>query len=304
VPGLSIIIPAGDDVSRFEDTLAAVLRNRPRACEVIVPHAGTYADPYELASEVWFIELPPSSTYAECLASAVDKASAEVIHILSPGCEFEENWWQPALHAFDDASVGSVSPLVLTNDDNRGALGVTYGLRGRSEVFSRGLARVLGPTHRAGFYRRSALKQIGGWPTTLAPALADVDVALSLRQLGYRTVHEGESRIHCPGATPALPSYQRSRQQEQLHWRHVAGFAWATALAIHPLAAAADCLLAGGPGAMLSAVAGKFASLGDIRECCTFAARLHGLKRLTVTNPPPKTSGHPQRGEDQPRRAA
>src|SRR5690606_8433723 len=106
VPGLSIIVPAGDAVSHFEDTFAAVLRNRPRACEVIVPHAGYYADPYELASEVWFIELAAQATLEECLAHAIDKASGDVVHVLSPGCDFDDGWYQPAVAMFDDASVG------------------------------------------------------------------------------------------------------------------------------------------------------------------------------------------------------
>ena len=313
MPGLSIIIPAGDDVSRFEDTLAAVLRNRPRACEVIVPHAGTYADPYELASEVWFIELPPGSTYEQCLAHAAHKAAGEVLHVLSPGCEFEENWWQPALTHFDDASIGSVAPFVSASRAAQptGAIGVNYGIGGRREVSASDKLdaracrklKILGPTHHAGFYRRTALKQIGGWPTTLSHTLADVDVALSLSQLGYRAVAEPESRICCPHASRKASAYEMARQREQLYWRHVAGMGLPLALLVHPLVAVTECITAGTPAGMFAALGGKMASLADIQACRAFAVRLQGLKRLTVTDPPPTSSGHPTRREDR-RRAA
>lgn len=312
MPGLSIIVPIGDIVTRFEDTLAAVLRNRPRACEVIVPHAGAYADPYDLASEVWFLELPTGTPHEACLSTAIDKAAGEVIHVLSPGCEFEENWWQPALAHFDDASVGSVSPLVVWNDaDVGGSLGVQYSLSGRRDALTAktestqlSRSKVLGPTHRAGFYRRTALKQIGGWPTTLSPALGDADVALSLKQLGYRAVCEPQSRIACPRETSSLSAYQQARERERLFWRHSRAAAWPWSSMMHPLVALAECATAGSPAAMLGAMAGKFASLADLCQCREFASRLKGLKRLTVTDPPPSTGDQPTRRDDRRRRAA
>jgi hypothetical protein len=303
VPGLSIIIPAGDDVSLFEDTLAAVLRNRPRACEVIVPHAGTYADPYELASEVWFIELAAGATHGECLAHAIEKAAGDVLHVLSPGCDFNDGWWQPAVSHFSDAAIGCVAPRIVGPPDASGAdiIGVHYGAAGRREVVASSDARerardLLGPTHRAGFYRRTALRQIGGWPAALPLALADVDVGLSLHQLGYAAVAEPQSRISFAAVASSPSAYQRARQHEQLFWRHTQGALLSLA---HPLFAVGECLAAGGPTSMLSALAGKVASIADIRQCRAHAARLKGLQRLTVTTPPPKSSN---RGDQ--RRAA
>jgi hypothetical protein len=314
VPGLSIIIPAGEDVTRFEDTLAAVLRNRPRACEVIVPHAGTYADPYELASEVWFIELAPGATREACLAHAIEKAAGDVIHVLSPGCEFDDDWWQPAVAQFAEPSIGCVAPFMSTERDSdcSGVVGVKFGFAGRAEVSAsarrdeRALAKlkILGPTYRAGFYRRTALKQIGGWPTTLPHALADVDVALSLKQLGYRAAVEPQTRISCPCDAPSASAYELARQREQLFWRHLATVGGTMAVLAHPLAAVRDCFTAGGPLSMLAAMAGKCASLSDIGACRAHDARMQGLKRLTVTDAPPKSQNGRNGGEDRPRRAA
>lgn len=303
MPGLSIIVPAGDDVTRFEDTLAAVLRNRPRACEVIVPHAGHYADPYELASEVWFIELAADASREACLAHAIEKAAGDVVHVLAPGCEFDDGWYQAAMALFVDASIGCVSPLVQRagSDDRSGVIGVNYGLGGRLEVAGSAKRKILGPTYRAGFYRRTALKQIGGWPTTLPHHLGDIDVALSLKQLGYRAAAEPESRITCPGDARTASAYNTARQHEQLFWRHHSGM---LAMLARPLLAARDCLAIGGPASMFAAMAGKFASLADIGPCRAHAARLQGLKRLTVTDTPPKSSHQRSSSDDRPRRAA
>lgn len=309
MPGLSIIIPAGDDVSRFEDTLAAVLRNRPRACEVIVPHAGTYADPYELASEVWFIELAAGASREACLAHAIEKAAGDVIHVLSPGCEFDDDWWQPAVAQFDESSIGCIAPVLSTSTGN--VLGVNYGFAGRSEATSsassdRALAKmkILGPTYRAGFYRRTALKQISGWPTNLPHELADVDVGLSLKQLGYRAVVEPSTRISCTAGTPRTSAYLAARHREQIFWRHTRGVSGGLAIAARPLLAMGECLTAGGPLAMVAAMAGKCAAIADIRACREFGAYLAGLKRLTVTDPATPSGRNRGGGQDRPRRAA
>ena len=62
----SIVIPIdGDDrrqneIQRFEDTLASVLRSRPRESQIIVVHNGRYEDPHGLGSEVdWIVETSP-----------------------------------------------------------------------------------------------------------------------------------------------------------------------------------------------------------------------------------------------------
>ena len=51
VPRLSIIIPHRND-QLLEETILSVLENRPRDCEIIVAHDGSYCDPYQLVDEV------------------------------------------------------------------------------------------------------------------------------------------------------------------------------------------------------------------------------------------------------------
>jgi len=55
VTQLSIVIPATGTQEQLDQTLVSVLENRPSDCEVIVPHAFDYKDPYDLHDEVTFV---------------------------------------------------------------------------------------------------------------------------------------------------------------------------------------------------------------------------------------------------------
>jgi hypothetical protein len=293
VPRLSIIIPAGDDVSLLEDTLASVLANRPAACEIIVPHAGTYEDPYELAGEVRFVEVPPGASQAAAIATAMAAARGEILHLLSPGCEVEEGWTKAALPHFADASVASVAPIVASALDRRQvlAVGVAWGAGGRRLEFGRGVGaspeqlaglRILGPTSTAAFYRSGAIHQAGGWPTCVGSQLADIDAALSLGRLGYGSIVEPRTRIYCrTRISDDSGPFKQGRFQERMFWRH--GAAGAATLA-HPLVAAVNCLRAGGPLAMLSAAMGKTAAVLDIAVCLRHRRRLEQADRHAIIN--------------------
>ncbi len=204
---LSIIIPAGGDVSLLEDTLVSVLANRPPRCEIIVPHAGNYDDPYELQDEVRFLELPSPSGAADQIAAALDATTAPFVHLLAAGCEVDEDWYTPALECLSDPNVAAVAPLVFSDEslETVRCVGVAQGIGGRRVEKGCGLSstshrlaqlRVIGPTRLAAFYRRDALDAIGGWPAAVG-ALADLDVALSLRRLGYESVVEPGSYAVC-----------------------------------------------------------------------------------------------------------
>lgn len=279
---LSIIIPAGGDVSLLEDTLVSVLANRPPQCEIIVPHGGNYDDPYALQDEVQFLELPPRSSTADQIAAALDATTAPFVHLLAAGCEVDEDWCSPALECLSDPNVASVAPLVFSDEQLEilRCVGVAQGISGRRVEKGRGLSstshrlarlRVIGPTRLAAFYRRDALDCIGGWPAAVG-ALADIDVALSLRSLGYETAVKHGSYVVCQSpTTERIGAFTRSRQTERFHWRHAGGF---LANLLHPAAMLAHCLSAGGPLAMLAAATGKSISLFDIPSSSRHRRRL------------------------------
>ena len=72
MPRLSIIIPHRNNDQRLEETILSVLENRPRDCEVIVVHDGSYRDPYDLGDEVVYVQEEPNSSAVELLNAGLD----------------------------------------------------------------------------------------------------------------------------------------------------------------------------------------------------------------------------------------
>lgn len=301
---LSIIIPAAAEASVLEDTLVSVLSNRPADCEILVPHAASYADPYALAGEVEFLELPARTPAPRLISQAVDRAEGRVVHLLSPGCEVRDRWCEAALARFDEAEVGSVSPLIVDDWEQAMVISAGVGRRwsGRRVEMGTGLSidaahwsalKVVGPSSRAAFYRRESLQAVGGWPVCVGASWADLDVALSLREAGYQHVVEPSAQVALRQATTdRCGAFGEARGAARLFWRHGGGVAgWL----VHPAAAVVQCLAAGGPLRIGAAMLGKLAS------CCDIAAgRAHRrlvqrvrAARLALTTSDELPSGGP-----------
>ena len=266
---LSIIIPANRDTASLEDARVSGLTHRPEGCEILVPHAGTYDDPYGMAGEIALLDCDPRGTSSELVAQAIAAAQGELVHLLSPGCEVTSDWLESAIEQFDDPQVAAVSPLLEEESTGRIVMGVANGFAGgrrevtcqAKHVSSRRVQRgVIGPTSSAAFYRRSALDAIGGWPAEICLSLADLDVALSLREAGFEraidtncVIRVGEKRVYRTGA------FGRAASQERLFWRHRRS---GMGRMLRPLVALAQCLGAGLPWSMAAAAMGKVASRG------------------------------------------
>ncbi|MCA9271343.1 MAG: glycosyltransferase family 2 protein, partial [Planctomycetales bacterium] len=201
MPRISIIIPVSDDVSLLEDTLVSVLTHRPVACEIFVAHAGNYCDPYDLAGEVEFLEVDRGAGVEAATREAMRQATGQVVHLLAPGCTVAEDWCQAPLDHFADESVAAVAPQLQLA--RRSVQGVAYRWGRRVEVAGKSARRSasIGPTAAAAFYRRTALAEVGGWPTTVGAGLADVDLALLLQAKGYVSVFEPESTVQATAAS-------------------------------------------------------------------------------------------------------
>ena len=197
----SIVIPIdGDDrrqneIQRFEDTLASVLRSRPRESQIIVVHNGRYEDPHGLGSEVdWIVETSPY--LADQLDRSLKAATGDLITLLRPGIELDEGWNESVPKAFENKSVGSLTPLIVSTSypakitvggiwANRSG---TRRLAGFQKKFSHRTLRnlkPLGPSSHFGIYRRSVLKAIGPAGSLTEDLYVDVDIALSMRELGF-----------------------------------------------------------------------------------------------------------------------
>ena len=258
---LSIIIPAICDTLALEDTLVSVLSHRPADSEILLPHAATYDDPYGVGEEVTLLDLPARTTSSELIAAAIKQSQGDVVHLLLPGCEVDSDWCVEPLAYFAKPEVASVTPILLGDSlSSHGTCGVAQSLLGRKNVRSSTIAgdaaeqSVLGPTIRAGFYRRRALEQIGGWPTGVGLALSDLDVALSLREIGYDFRVASTCRIIARGELPTEGALTLAMAQEQLFRRHSQSGA---RKALRPATSLWQCLSAGMPWQMAAAAAGK-----------------------------------------------
>jgi hypothetical protein len=253
VSRLAILIPFAGNAKRLEDTLVSVLENRPDDCEIAVILAQPYENPYHLDDEVSFIPLSGSAGLAACLNAGLSKVRAPFVHVLACGVEVCPGWADVALRHFLDATVAAVVPLVLALEDRDRIVcaGVDYQRHGAMRLLDRGRRKVLlnqpvavlAPSTMAAFYRRGALDAAGRFSEEVGDHLTMVDMGLTLRHLGLRTLLVPSCEVAAPAAAePSASAFRRSLEAERFFWRWAGTNGWAGALAPHALHAAADCL--------------------------------------------------------------
>lgn len=252
VPRLSILVPhapaAGVPEPAFEDTLASILQYRPGDCEILVSHAGEYEDPYDLRGEVRFLEQPLEATLLELLNAGIDRVRGELLHILLPGHRVSDGWVESALELFRDERVGSVAPVVVSeqNPELAQSCGVSYGIGGARRLSGAGLSlrtiaertpAIYGPTLAAGFYRTDVVCSLLGFAREVGEILSDIDLALSLEHLGYRAAVAPSSLVFATlPAAREVPSYQAGLHAERLFRRHASQLGVVGSFLAHPLA--------------------------------------------------------------------
>jgi hypothetical protein len=259
----------------LESTLVSVLENRPPDSEILVLLHAPYDDPYDLASEIRFLQVSKGVGLIGGLNEGIEASASPVIHLLSAGLEVTEGWTEAALANFGDPRVASVAPVVVDAMDGRTpiACGLDYCCRrGRVIRKSIGASResqhtgaagpgeVLGPLIQAAFYRRSALELVGGLPRGVGYAFADADLAMSLRFAGYRSVVEPRSIAFCTAGDVAGPkaSFRQGLAAERLFWRAAPAAGWFTSLARHPWGVLADFVGALPRAGAFTSLAGRF----------------------------------------------
>ncbi|MCR4413312.1 MAG: glycosyltransferase family 2 protein [Thermoguttaceae bacterium] len=250
---LAILIPFMGNAKRLEDTLVSVLENRPDDCEIAVVLARPYDNPYHLDDEVSFLPLPGSAGLAACLNAGLSRVRAPFVHVLACGVEVCAGWADVALAHFQDATVAAVAPLVvaLENRDRIVCAGVDYQRHGavclldhgRRKVLVNQPVAVLAPPTLAAFYRRWALDAAGRFSEEVGDHLTMIDMGLTLRHLGLRTLLVPGCAVAAPArAEPSAGAFRRSLEAERFFWRWAGTNGWAGALAPHALHAAVDCL--------------------------------------------------------------
>ena len=239
----SVIVPMLGDQRLFDDTLASVLRYRAANSQIVVVHDEAFKDTYGLEGEVTFVPCSRQSASANAQASLVElfnegllHSKSEFVALVRPGVELDENWDESVEAAFENKQVGCVTPMIVTpaKPNTIVAAGVKKGIGFRrktsglnSRIAPRTIKRLrsIGPTSWAAFYRASALDQIGFCGEQLDDLYLDLDIALSLKTLGFQNVICGEcvalieraklieNELICPHGKSAQRAYRRHEHQ-------------------------------------------------------------------------------------------
>lgn len=231
MPRLSIVIPWIGPSGPFEDTLAAVLQNRPSGSEVLVALAQPYDDPYGLNDEVTFV-VSPGSDLVSLVNRAVEASTAPIIEVVPCGMLVTEGWTSAALLHFADPDIAAVAPAIVSSQNPQQVLaaGVNLSKSGVRQLAQAGQkhdvtrlvqTRPLAAPLTGGFFRKSVLTALGGFDATLGATAADLDFALCAAALELRTECEPTSVLTTSQRLGSDGSLATGRQLEQLFWRHL-----------------------------------------------------------------------------------
>lgn len=268
---LTIIIPACGSQEDLDNTLVSVLENRPPQCEVIVPHATSYHDPYDLSDEVRFVPVPCKGL-VELVNAGIDASQSPIIHVLQSGIEATPDWTTAVIERFAaDVSLAAVAPRIhqAAGAVLQDSCGVQYrrgGAKRHVRVSGDHIGQaadqsaMLGPGLHAAFYRRSALMSIGRFDSQLGAYYCDVDAMVKLRRSGWRCGREALSQLR--GALPQEPAgFRAARAAERLFWRHAAALGAIGSCLSHPWLVAGGLARQFPRPAMLSAIGGRMFGL-------------------------------------------
>ncbi len=298
---LAIIIPYLGNVPSLEDTLASVLANRPKDCEVLVVLSHPYDDPYEVGDEVRFITMGSRAGFAESANVGIGLTRAPVVYLLACGAEVSDPWADAALRHFDDPRVAAVVPLVVDREhpDQVVAAGMSYHAGGEVRPLALGRsatavppqARTVLASHpAAAFYRRSLLDCVGRLNPCLGDRLASTDLGLTFRQLGFRTVLEPQSRVAVRPESLRAGWFRGAMEKEEMFWRWAPMHGWMRSLALHGVLLTAEgarsllnlAIVARAAGRVMG-VCRALSHRGHRRQILELQARVSAEERIAAT---------------------
>ncbi len=168
-----------------------------RIAQVIVVHDGSYEDPYQLGEEVDWVSIDGRPQLIRLFNRGLQAANGQWIVLIRPGVQIDENWQAAVEDAIDNSHVGCVAPIIV--NVNRPTKIIAAGVHSdrfnnrillatQVRIASKCLASIspLGPTCWLAVYRRDLLSAIGPLDERMDPHYMDLDIALALKQLGFK----------------------------------------------------------------------------------------------------------------------
>jgi len=256
-PALSIVVPTVDDTAALEETLVSILENRPADCEIIVPIACRYDDPWNIGEEVRFVVAPPHASFVACTNLGIAASRGRVIHVLAAGWRATHGWAEAALASFDDLATGlrhgmvaAVVPLVVSAQDRARVVstGVRLTAGGRrvrlapkreranpdATDFDVSAVRPSAPRVEAGFWRADALAVSGtGFAADCGDVLCDVDMAVTIEAVRGRVTIATDARVVEGPAVVEPNAFVHGVRAERVFWRSLAERPLLASLLLH-----------------------------------------------------------------------
>jgi len=207
MPRFSLILPYTQPTPAFEDTLASLLRTRPRSAEVIVVHDGSYRDQYGLEEEVGCAVANKQRLVAYWNAG-LEASGGEFIVWIRPGVQLDDGWEVDCLKEFENPRVGCVGPrLNIEGEGKRQSIfGIATSRTGTRQLKTEQKGQLLGPSSWVAAYRQSSLGWLDALDLVWEDEYLDAYLGLALRRLGYeyRLAPDWEAMIDGPAATEVL----------------------------------------------------------------------------------------------------
>lgn len=201
IPRLTIVVPFSGKTEVFESSLVSVLQHRPDDCEILVPHAGDYDDPFDLGDEVTFVNAG-SSNLIHQVAESAERARGRIVHIVGDGHLATPNWSASALAEFELHETGWVIPVVRDaggakilhagwKPSSTSACGMVA--KGKTDITAKDVRSVDGAFLCASFWRRDLLRSLSGSFT----GSDAIETSLIYSQLARRAGWRGVVAVNC-----------------------------------------------------------------------------------------------------------
>lgn len=215
MPNLSLIVPHRGDDARFEETLVAILENRPEESEIIVVHDGSYQDPYELKDEVIFVETERKLSLPQLLNEGLMASFAPIIGFVVDGTIVSRGWADEAIETLQrDSELASVAFPTSINGQT------VYGVDGRSlnnslrlkrgAIYQRRRREICAASGLiCGLFRRTVLLALDGLQGETLTA-AEYDLAVAFSQLGLESECDTDTKVVYQG--PVAPRSSEIRE--------------------------------------------------------------------------------------------